>query len=413
MSNQPAGISNPRERLWNKYFILIVFCNLCFSLSMLMTNSILAKYTTTLFGNAAYAGYINACWAVVAIFIRVIAGDLSDRHGRLKILIAGSGIFAISMFCFGVFPILAVMMLFRALQGVGFATANTSLTASAADVIPSGRLTEGIGYMGLCNSLATALGATIALSLIIGEDFSRVFYVTSGLIVVAMIVFLFLRYEKEPYYIEKIEKQKKQSSAVDLSEYSGIKRFVEVRAVPAALVHFFYSAAHAAVSFFVVIYAESKGITNAATFFTTMAVGTLIARLFIGRLADKLGVRVVAGSAIALLIFSLVLLIFVTNSTLFLVIGFMGGLANGTVGPVLQSAAIRHSPVNRRGAASGTYNIASDTSQGFGSMVWGIVIDNFGFRAAFTCCIGSCSVAFALLVFFFSKRRLAKLNVGI
>ena len=410
MPDQNDRPAMPRERLWNRFFIIIVLCNLCYSFSMMMTNGIIAKYTTTLFGSAAYAGYINAAWAVVAIFVRVIAGDLCDRRGRLKVMLIGSVIYAVSMFLFGVFPYLAALILLRAFQGVGFATSNTALTASSADVLPSDRLTEGIGYMGLCYSLATAVGVTIALKLIIGDDYSRVFYVASSLIVLSIfIVAVFLRYENKPYYLNKIEEQKNRSAAADLSAYSGIKRYVEIRAVPCALVQFFSGAAFSAVSFYVVIYAESKDIMNSATFFTTMAIGTVVARLFLGRLADKLGVRVIAGGAIALQIIALAILIFVTDSTIFLVIGFLIGMSNGSIGPVLQSAAIKLSPVNRRGAASGTYNIASDTSQGFGSMIWGVVIDGFGFVTAFAWCIGFCGISAALLFFFFSKRRLERL----
>ena len=166
----------------------------------------------------------------------------------------------------------------------------------------------------------------------------------------------------------------------------------------------FNSIAFAAVNFFIVIYADSKGIVGTAAFFVTMAIGMTITRTFSGRLADKLGEFKIGAFALTVQAIGLILLIGVTSNITFYAVGFIMGLAFGTVSPVLQAAAIKLSPVNRRGAASGTYQLGNDIAQGVGAILWGLVIDSLGFTAAFVGCIICTVISFGLLTIFFSKR---------
>lgn len=402
--------NGPGEKLWSKYFILACLITLFIGLAMTMINSTMAKYIYTLYGKASFSGYLNAAFAVLAVLARLVSGDLSDRRGRMKVILFGAGIFAVSAFCFGVFPYAAALIIFRALQGFGYATATTANNAAGADVLPENRMSEGIGYLGLGYSLATAVGAAIALSLVKGDDYSLVFYATTGMIVIAMALALLLRYEKLPFYQNKMREQKKRSAAIDLSEYKGLKRVVEFKALPATIVQVFSCTAYAAINSFIVIYADSRGFGGTAAFFTTMAVGMVITRFFSGRLSDKFGEAWVAGPALGLQIIGFIMLINASSSFVFYAVGFIIGLAFGTVNPVLQAAAIKYSPVNRRGAASGTYQLANDIANGAGAVLWGLVIDSMGYPATFIGCIIFCVIAFVLLLFFFNKRRLSKLK---
>ena len=405
MSGQYETLGNNVEKLWTKFFILALSSNLFFCLAMTTINSIIARYTLALYGNAAFSGYLNAAFAVLAIIARLVCGDLSDRRGRVKVMLFGAGIFAVSSFCFGVFPYAAALIIFRSLHGFGYATANTAINAAGADVLPEKRMSEGIGYLGLGFSLATALGAAIALSLVVGDDYSMVFYGATGMIIISMVIALFLRYEKLPFYQNKIKEQKERSAAIDLSEYKGLKRIIEFKALPAALVQLFNSTAFSAVNFFIVIYADSKGLTGSATFFAIMAVGMTFTRFFCGRIADKYGEKWVAGCSLCLQVVGLILLISAANNYVFYAVGFLIGMAFGTVSPVLQGAAVKNSPVNRKGAASGVYQMANDIAQGIGAILWGLVIDNMGFTAAFVGCIICTLVSLALIPVFFGKRR--------
>ena len=80
------------------------------------------------------------------------------------------------------------------------------------------------------------------------------------------------------------------------------------------------------------------------------------------------------------------------------------GMSFGTVNPILQAAAIKASPVNRRGAASGTYQLSNDIANGVGAVLWGFTIDMFGYTFTFVGCILFAVIAIGLLFLFFGKR---------
>lgn len=404
MSNQPE-ISERPERIWNKFFVSNFAVNVFVCTGLFMINSIIAKYIFSIYDNVTFTGLINAAFSILAIIGRIVAGDISDRRGRIKVMLFGAGIFAVSVFCFGVFPYAAILIIFRALQGFGFGATNTANNAVSADVLPENRMSEGIGYMGLSFSLASAVGAAIAISLIFDDDYSLVFYVTTGMIVISMIITLFLRYEKLPFYQNKMREQKQRSKAVELSEYTGLRRLIEYKALPSAFVQLLNSTSFAAVNFYILIYADSIGLTGAATFYTVMAIGMSVTRLFIGRLAEKFGDVPVGGVSLFMQIVGMLFLIYVSGIFTFCAAGFLVGAGFSSITPILQTAAIKRSPVNRKGAASGTYQISNDIAQGGGALLWGSIIDHMGFRAAFVGCIIFCALSIVMLWVFFGKNR--------
>lgn len=384
--------------IWNRYFILACLITLFTGFAMNMMNSTMAKYIYTLYGSASLSGLLNGAFAVMAILGRLVAGDLSDRKGRRCITVWGCVIFAVSIGCFGMFPYVAALVLFRGLQGLGYSVSSTANYAAGSDVLPPNRLGEGIGYLGLGYSLAMAVGPAVALGLISGTDYSRMFLVTTGMVLVAVVLAGMNRYEKVPAYRQMPAVQNAQTER-------GVRRFIEGTAMPATAVQLFHCLAFAAVNSFIVIYADAQGITGTALFFTCMAGAMCLTRLFSGRLTDRYGELVVALPCMAVTVLAFLLLIFVPSNGAFYGIGFLMGLSSGTVNPVLQAAAVKASPTHRRGAANGTYQLSNDLANGAGAVLWGLVIDGLGYPAMFAGCIVSVIISMSLLLVFFRRRR--------
>jgi MFS family permease len=398
-----------KEKIWNKNFIMACLICLFVGFALSMTNSTMARHVYNLFGSAAFTGYMNAGFAIMAIIARLIAGDLSDRRGRRVVMIMGAAIFAVSVFGFGVFPFAALLIIFRSLQGFGYAVCTTANYAAGADVLPEDRMSEGVGYMSAVYSITTALGSAIALALMDASgSYIPVAGVATAFIVIGIVLALFLKYEKQPFYIEKMARQKSASAAKDLSEYKGIARVLEKNAVPGTLVQLFSCTAWAAINSFIVLYADSRGISNVALFFTVTAAAMLVSRVFSGRLTDKFGELPAMVPALILNMLGYFLLMKSDTVSGIYAAGFIIGFGSGIVSPACQAAAVKYSPVNRRGAANGTYNLSNDIANGVGAVVWGIVIDALGYPAMFIGCVICCAVALALAIFFFRKKQLAK-----
>lgn len=112
--------------LWPKRFCFICFVCLFTGFTINMLNSFLAKYIYTIYGNASFSGLLNGTFAVFAILARILAGNLSDKLGRQKILIFGCCLFAVAILIFGIFSFPALLILSHGLQDFGYSAATTA-----------------------------------------------------------------------------------------------------------------------------------------------------------------------------------------------------------------------------------------------------------------------------------------------
>lgn len=338
---------------------------------MNMLNSILAKYIYTIYGNASFSGLLNGTFAVFAILARILAGNLSDKLGRQKILIFGCCLFAVAILIFGIFPFPALLILSRGLQGFGYSAATTADYAAGSDILPEGRVNEGIGYIGLGYSIAMAIGPAMALAIISAGNYPLVFYLASALCGLSIIFGLLLGETKQPTSVR--------------GKFC-LNNVLERNALPATIVQFFNCFAFAAVNSFIVLFADSRGFGNISLFFTFTAIGMCVSRFFSGRLADRFGPRIIGVPALLLNTCCFLLLLFANHIGTFYFAGILFGLGTGTTNPLFQTLAVCSTPLERRGAANGTYQISNDLANGVGALFWGIIIDLFGYHAVFLCC---------------------------
>ena len=380
-------MTDNKQKLWNKHFIMACAVILLSGFAMNMMNSTMAKYIYSVYGNASFSGILNGAFAVMAVLARLVSGDLSDRRGRGLVILLGSTIFAVGVFGFGIFPWAAALVLFRSLQGLGYATTSTGAYAAGSDSLPKSRMSEGIGYLGLGYSLAMAIGPAIALNLIVGENYIPVFLVAGIMLLISAVVGWMYRRKAEAGFCPTTERGKLT-----------LGRFVEKKALPAATVQLFNCLAQAAINSYIVIFAESRGITGTAYFFTFMAVAMCLTRLCSGRIGDRFGFRSVVIPAIVMNILGFAILMIYSSTGAFYIAGFLLGIGQGIFGPAMQTVAVQASPDNRKGAANSTFQIANDLSNGLGAVIWGVVIDFMGYNAMLGGCIAAAAVSFVLLM---------------
>lgn len=382
-----------KEKLWNRGFILAFAVILLTGFAMNMMNSTMAKYIYSIYGNATFSGVLNAVFAVMAILARLIAGDLSDRKGRAVVMTMGCAIFAAAVFGFGLFPWAAALVIFRGLQGFGYASSSTGAYAAGSDMTPEDRMGEGIGYLSLGYSLAMAVGPAIALKLICGDDYRPVFF-TAGVLLLAAIVIaaVFGRTEE------------KARPAVSRVKVPLKERFLEKTALPAASAQLLNCLAQAAINSYIVIFADSKGITGSAGFFTFMAVSMCVTRALVGSAGDRYGFRKVTAAAVAANIIGFAMLLAFPSVAAFYGAGILLGVGQGIFGPCMQAVAVQSASQERRGSANSTFQLSNDLSNGLGAVIWGIVIDGLGYGAMLMGCILSSAASLVLVFTVVSKR---------
>ncbi len=122
---------------------------------------IMPEYLGT-FGVAGQAlGFMIAMFSFAQFIFSPIAGDLSDKHGRKKLIIVGLIIFGLSQLAFGLSSELWMLYAARFFSGLGSAFIVPPMMAFVADITTYENRGRGMGLLGASMSLGFMIGPAI------------------------------------------------------------------------------------------------------------------------------------------------------------------------------------------------------------------------------------------------------------
>jgi len=364
-------------------------------------------YAIHLGGNNSTAGLMMGVFMVAAILVRPFFGNLADTKSRRLVLLIGGIICSLSFFFYTFAFSVSLLLFLRVLNGIGF-SANTNASGTVvADIIPKSRLSEGIGFYGISNVLATALGPALTLLIIKSLGYRTLFFITTVFGLVSIICAYLISYErkvavksvKKPHQGIQDDENKKKRGVLDL--------IFERNAIPPSFVMLFVAFAMGGIQSFIPIYGATRGIENIGIYFVFYAIAVLITRIFGGKIADRHGAPIVLIPGFILLIISFLVLAFATNFTMFIIAGILYGLGFGSVQPLLNSTMVQFCSPSRRGAGNSTFFTAMDVGSGGGAVIWGIISQHYSFTWVYLLCVG-CIVISLISYFILLHRKLTE-----
>ncbi|KEI78315.1 MFS transporter [Clostridium botulinum A2 117] len=385
-----------KEKLWSKYFILALIITVGVNLTCNLLLSTISIYAKKITGVDSYAGIMTGAFTLAALFIRVFAGKLLDKLGRKKILILGVVITAFSTIGYIFSNGIILLVIFRVIQGFGFGISSTAIATIVTDVTPPARMLEGIGYSGVGITITTAIGPSMALH-IVGRgynEFNLLFITTFAVSIITILVALFLSYEKNINI--QCEKFKIIKSDTDSN------RINKEILIP-ALILFLAAVAESTILSFTALYGIELGFDNIGLFFTINALGILASRLFINQIVDKLGMNTVLSIGLIIFAFSIFGIAMVKTMYMLLVFGFLCGIMMGSLLPIINVMILNTVSQDKKGVANAIYYALLDGGYGIGSILWGRIIINYGYRAIYALAgfvLVAAFVIFALNLFY-------------
>lgn len=347
--------------LWTKNFMAITIANMFMFLNFQMFPAALPVYAKSLGATDHVVGWLGGMLIIATLITRPIAGLALDRIGRKSIYFTGLIIVFVMTIAYGLFPIVAVIMVVRFLHGLGWGFANTSATTIAADIIPKARFAEGMAYFSLFASLAMAFAP--ALALYVGMRLTVILGAFFMLVVMALA--LTVKYRT-------FEPRPKNAPRQKMSPY-------EKTAIWPGCVMFMITCCYGATVTFVAIYAHSMDIAGIGVFFTVYALSLIITRPYVGKLIDKKGFGSALVPGTLACVASMVVLGFAENLTMFLISAALFGFGYGCCQTSLLSMAMLKAPANRTGAANATFFTGFDAGMGFGSILAGFLATHFSY----------------------------------
>ena len=381
-------------------FIRLFIYSMAICMGMNMLNVVVPLYTTETLGQStAVAGLMSTVYTIAACVSRPVNGALTDRLGRQKVMILGGVLFAFGCTLCGVIPALAVLAISRVFMGVGYSAGSTACNTASMDVIPPERMSEGIGYFGMSQSVSSALGSAIAAFAVasLGNQYSMLAVAATG--VLGIVVALLVRYEKKPGYEKPAPAEGKkgglmfEKSAILPSVYQGLSLFLITLLMC-----------------FMTLYIVHIGLpaSAAGTFFTVSSIVIVAVRMGLSNLMNRLPVVAFLFPGYGALIAACLILPFVTTTAALMGISVLFGLAHGLIWMALGSEAVRLSPPEGRGAANATFYFAFDAAIGLGAAFWGGMIDGVGYNVCFRAVAVAAVVLAAASVPVFRRRMKQK-----
>jgi MFS family permease len=333
---------------------------------------------------------------VGAVLLRPYVGRLGDRYGRRVLIVSGAAVVAVSVLLYGAVESLPFLIGARVLTGLGEAAFFVGAATMVTDLAPVERRGEAISYWSVAVYGGLAFGPVLGETVIDAGGYGAVWIVASALAALAAVLGLFTREVDRPAVVGG----------------SGDGHLLNRAAIGPGAVLFSGLIALAAFTAFVPLYVDDIGLGSADVVFLLYGGLVLVVRIFGARIPDTLGGRragvlALAATTIGMSVMAL------WGTTAGLLVGTVFFAAGASLlYPALLLLALGGAPETERGSVVGTFSSFFDLSQGFGSLIVGLVAAGAGYRGAFGAGAVFAAVGCVGLAVHAGRRRSRRVRAG-
>ena len=409
-----------KTTIWTKYFILAIVAALFTNICMSMLDSTLAMFASDMWNSSELGGYLTTFFNAGSILMAFFCGRLVDKRGRRTCFILGTVLFALPTFAMGLWPTPAVSLAARFVQGVAKGIVTVAAASMISDIIPKERLGEGMGLYGIGQTLPRAIGPMLGLALTASGSYTMMFVVCAAVYLMAGVSTLGITYEKDEKYAKRLEADRLAQLEAEKvnANYKGVWRFVEKKALPAAINNTVFFFSTGIILVFLTVYARDVLLLDTdkiGLFFTVSVITILIMRLFCGKLSDKYGALCVLIPGHIANLLALLILGFWSKGNLFmfLLAGVLYGIGSATIMPTFNAVGVVDSPKGRNGAANAAIYSLMDVGMLVASALVGSIVGSaqtpeIGYTRSFIICAAVCALSLVMSVVLFNEKARAK-----
>lgn len=365
--------SEIKEKLWNSNYTKVWIANFMIFFSFMLLAPMLPLYMSDTFdANKDIIGIVLSGYTLTALLIRPFSGFFVDSFPRKKVLLICYFLFFIFFAGYLAAGTLLIFAIVRTLHGAPFGATTVSNSTVAIDVLPPSRRAEGIGYYGLSNNIASAIGPSVAI---------WIHEVTGSY---DLIFLLSLIFAGIGFAINSTLKLRTREIVQNKPKLS-FDRFFLVKGWSEGLAMVCYAFSYGVIATYIAIYGkEELGITGGSgVYFILLSAGLIMSRL-IGSRTLREG-KIVRNASLGICVSVCGYLVFAAlhNPIGFYASALIIGLGNGHMWPAFQTMFINLAPHTQRGTANSSILISWDIGVGLGILVGGVFVEHFGYHSAF------------------------------
>ncbi len=362
-----------KEKLWNSNYTKVWIANFMIFFSFMLLAPMLPLYMSDTFdANKDIIGIVLSGYTLTALLIRPFSGFFVDSFPRKKVLLICYFLFFIFFAGYLAAGTLLIFAIVRTLHGAPFGATTVSNSTVAIDVLPPSRRAEGIGYYGLSNNIASAIGPSVAI---------WIHEVTGSYDLIFLLSLIFAGIGFAVNSTLKIRPREIVQNKPKLS----FDRFFLVKGWSEGLAMVCYAFSYGVIATYIAIYGkEELGITGGSgVYFILLSAGLIMSRL-IGSRTLREG-KIVRNASLGICVSVCGYLVFAAlhNPVGFYASALIIGLGNGHMWPAFQTMFINLAPHTQRGTANSSILISWDIGVGLGILVGGVFVEHFGYHSAF------------------------------
>lgn len=383
-------------RVFNRYFVLIWFASLGVNLCQNVLNQTVSLFVTASGLSTGFAGFLAIPYAVMAMLMRFVGGAWIDARSRRSLLLIGCFVFSVTTILFGALPTAFFLIVFRALHGFAYSSAQLAASTMNVDVTPPKKSKLGIGLFWVSSAASLCFSGYIVTGLSADGTYGKVIAAAAMMALAGGVLALLCNYEKKAP-----ETALRPGTEDPAPEYKGLLRFVEPSVYKPAILFFLMSAGISSASLYIIMFAKQMQYSHAGLVLVLATVGMTMGNLLSERLSEALGASRTLVLAFGIGVAGFAAMALWPHMGTFLLGGWAYGMVQGICMPVLYYLTIHKLPAHRRGVAGGTSYCMVDLGVGLGAYFWGLMIDWSGFSAMYLVSAGVLLLGLALSIVFF------------
>ncbi|MBR5610980.1 MAG: MFS transporter [Bacteroidales bacterium] len=387
-----------KPKLWTGDYLKVWVGNFLMYFAFYLVTPLLPLYLRDVFdADKATIGVVLSGYTITALFIRFFSGYIVDRFPRKKVLLLCYGSFMAFFFGYYFTGSLLFFAVIRTLHGAPFGITTVSSNTVAIDVLHPDRRAEGIGYYGLSNNIAMAIGPSIGLVIYHSTaNYPLIFTLSIIIATIGLVIDSTIKCrDRQPVY------EKKRLS---------LDRFILIKGWSQGITITGVAFAYGILVTYIAIYSQDVlGITSGTGGFFMLLAGGLITARLTGNKALRQG-HIVRNASYGLIVAIIGYTIFISVPTIwgYYLSAFVIGLGNGNVYPAMQTMFINLAPHNQRGTATSTILSSWDIGMGLGIILGGTISEHLGgYMSAFVAALIIYTLG-AIFYFLYAKKSFLK-----
>ena len=361
------------ERLWNANYWRVMTANFSMAFAFYVLTPLLPLYLSERFeAGKDMIGLVLSGYTLTALLVRPFSGFIVDSFPRKRVLLISLFFYCAFFGGYAAAGTLTLFAILRTMHGAPFGASSVANSTMAIDVLPSSRRTEGIGFYGLSNNIATAIAPTIGVYIYTATgNFELLFWIAFAVALLGLAADSRITTRDRPIVRGK--------RVLSLDRFFFLKGWM----ISANLI--FFGACYGVLSNYLAIYGKERlGITSGTgLFFMLLSSGLILSRIT-GARALREG-RILTNAAFGVCCSTVGYTLFIAwpEPAGYYLSAFLIGLGNGNMWPAMQNMTINLANNNERGTANSTILTCWDLGLGIGILAGGVVVEYFGYDTVF------------------------------